>query len=410
MRGDDGGPGRPTSGPTKPLRVVHCLYDVAGNAHGLVRAERELGLHSTAVVLRAGPNEFTMDEVLCHPEDTYLRQEVQRFRLLGRVLRHADVVHFNFGRSIMPPWKGWGSSSSTGLGRLGAVPVDLYLRALWMKDIPLLHAAGKALFVTFQGDDARQGDYCAAHDEVSQVTHVEPGYYTERSDAAKRRAIALFDRYVDGMFAVNPDLLRVLPKRARFVPYTSVDPREWPVRPRSGTGVPKVLHAPSHRGVKGTRFVIEAVEQLRSEGVPFEFRLVEGLRHEEARALYDDADLLVDQLLVGWYGALSVELMAMATPVVCYLRTGDFDYLAPPMRDELSIVNAEPRTISTVLRDLLTVRRGELPELGRRGRAYVERWHDPVRIATDMRDAYEDAVAARRRLPASFVDRWRRPG
>jgi hypothetical protein len=35
-----------------------------------------------------------------------------------------------------------------------------------------------------------------------------------------------------------------------------------------------------------------------------------------------------------------------------------------------------------------------LREIGRRGRAYVERWHDPRRIAAILKADYEAAVSA----------------
>jgi glycosyltransferase involved in cell wall biosynthesis len=112
--------------------------------------------------------------------------------------------------------------------------------------------------------------------------------------------------------------------------------------------------------------------------------------------VYEDADLVVDQLLVGWYGGLAVEAMALERPVVAYLREEDLGFLPPDMRAELPVVSAEPATIYDVLKALLTTRRGELADLGRRGRAFVCRWHDPLRIAEELRADYEAAVASRR--------------
>ena len=66
-----------------------------------------------------------------------------------------------------------------------------------------------------------------AHYPVHFVHHVPPGYYTDETDRHKRERIAFFDRHADLIYAVNPDLLNVLPARAQFLPYASVDPREW---------------------------------------------------------------------------------------------------------------------------------------------------------------------------------------
>ncbi len=112
--------------------------------------------------------------------------------------------------------------------------------------------------------------------------------------------------------------------------------------------------------------------------------------------MYARADLVVDQLLVGWYGGLAVEMMALARPVVAYLREEDLELLPAEMRAEIPVISAEPATIYNVLKDLLTARRGELAEIGRRGREYVQRWHDPLRIAERLVADYEAALAGRR--------------
>jgi hypothetical protein len=172
-----------------------------------------------------------------------------------------------------------------------------------------------------------------------------------------------------------------------------VDARRW-AAPGVTTreGPPVVVHAPSHRGIKGTRFVIDAVERLQRDGVEIDFRLVEGLPYPDARRAYDDADVLVDQLLVGWYGGLAVEFMALAKPVVCFLADEWTGRYAPAelMRD-LPIVRAQPGDLHEVLRELLAGSRAELARLGLRGRTFVERWHDPVALAKRLRDAYEAA-------------------
>ena len=42
----------------------------------------------------------------------------------------------------------------------------------------------------------------------------------------------------------------------------------------------------SKRGVKGTRFLLEAADRLRREGVQFDLELVENLPHAKARQRY----------------------------------------------------------------------------------------------------------------------------
>jgi glycosyltransferase involved in cell wall biosynthesis len=121
------------------------------------------------------------------------------------------------------------------------------------------------------------------------------------------------------------------------------------------------------------------------------------MKNEDARAIYEKADLLVDQLLLSWYGGLAVELMALGKPVICYVREEDLRFIEPEMRSQLPVIQAEPGTIYSVLKQFLTARRHQLPEIGALSRAYVERWHDPLRIAASLKEAYETALCGHRR-------------
>jgi hypothetical protein len=379
-----------------PLRVLHCPWDVGGHAAGLAAAERELGLESTTLVFKPSEFGYPVDDVVWEPGDPPLVDELKRWRLLLRALRDFDVVHFNFGSTIAPQ-----RIPADALGIEAAASVKdrvyrAYSAVFEQRDLPLLSRAGKAIFVTFQGDDARQGDVSSRW-RVNGAVEARPGHYTPASDADKRRRIARFARRADGIYALNPDLLHVLPQSARFLPYANVDPRAWEPRPSRASDRPLVVHAPTNRQIKGTRFLCDAVSRLRAEGVGFDFELVEGLTRTDARERYAQADLVVDQLLLGWYGGVAVEAMALGIPVLAYLRDDDLSALPAEMRSELPVIRAEPTTIYGVLKELLTTRRGELPGLGARARKYVMRWHDPRRIAQQVVGDYESALAARGR-------------
>ena len=384
--------GRP--GIDRPIRVLHCPTDVGGNPQCLARMERELGTHSVSVVLRRSQFQYESDRVLFEPDDGLLRLGTKIAGLIRSAAMDFDIVHYNFGRPLIYHMPGRRRSRPRGpaariwLGRLGCSLFEF-------ADVVLLKRAGKGIMVTYQGDDARQGDYCRANLEITFATEVDPDYYTARSDAHKRRQIARFARHADRIYALNPDLLSVLPSAAAFLPYANVDPRQWePVVPEPRTR-PRVLHAPSHRGVKGTRFLLEAAERLRREGVPFDLEMIENLPHAEATRRYRDADIVVDQLLAGWYGGFAVEAMALGKPVIAYLRESDLHVLPRKMREELPVIDATPATIYDVLKDWLTVRRHALPERGRVSRAYVERWHDARAIAKRLIGDYEAILRER---------------
>jgi hypothetical protein len=352
---------------------------------------------------------YQTDELLFDGVRGSIGREIRRWRLLARAALGFDVVHFNFGHSIFP------QAELTSGGPLGRRIVRAYQQALELRDLQLLRELGRGIAVTYQGDDARQGDVCRSRYPITFATEVDPDYYTPAGDERKRWRIQQVARFAHRIYALNPDLLNVLPARAEFVPYASVDHREWRVSDAipGSAKTPLVVHAPTHRAVKGTRFIVEAVDRLRAEGCSIDLRLVEGVPHAESRRLCAQADLVVDQLLAGWYGALAVECMAMGRPLVCYVRDEDLHHIPRAMRDELPVIRSTPDTTYDVLKTWLTTWREALPDRGRAGRAYVEHWHDPIQIASRLRDDYakmvvpgvapdapDDAVA-RERVPAT---------
>ena len=346
------------------IRVLHAPAAVGGHPTGLAAAERELGLDSTVVTLNEPPYGYAVDRVLAPPGTSTALREWRRWRAIVGA-RRFDIVHFNFGSSLAPGYFG-------GAGRGGAY--GLYARLLQQGDLSLLR--GHPVFVTFQGDDVRPSG------DVEQ-------------DALKRRRVERFARTADGLYVLNPDLLEHVPG-AEFLAYASVDPREWEPLPLSRGGALRIIHAPSDRARKGTASVLSAVERLRAEGADIEFTLVEGMPREEVRREYERADVLVDQLVVGWYGGAAVEAMALGRPVIARLDHAALGRVPAGIRDELPVVDADANTLEGVLRNLATMPRSELGDLGRRGRAFVERWHDPIEIARRVVGDYERALTLRR--------------
>jgi len=65
------------------------------------------------------------------------------------------------------------------------------------------------------------------------------------------------------------------------------------------------------------------------------------------------------------------------------------------MEEELPIINANPYTIYDVLKRYLSMQRSELQKTGTRSRAFVERWHDPLKIAAQLKREAEQVLQQR---------------
>jgi len=140
----------------------------------------------------------------------------------------------------------------------------------------------------------------------------------------------------------------------------------------------RLIHAPNHANLKGTYQIMKIVNELNAEGLPIELSVVQGVRHAEIPGLIQAADIVVDQLVLGWYAMFALEGMASAKPVICYIRQDLLEFYTDANLlevDELPIVKSSLQTLKKTLRDLASMQRSELHELGLRSRAFVEKHH-----------------------------------
>ena len=150
------------------------------------------------------------------------------------------------------------------------------------------------------------------------------------------------------------------------------------VAPADPPGALRIAHAPNHRALKGTDHIIGAVNELRAEGASIELTVLEGLPNETLIQKIREADVVIDQLVIGWYAMFALESMALAKPVVCYIRA-DLEelYVAAGLLSfgELPLIKATTRTIKDVLQKLTHTSRDELRQIGANSRSFVERHH-----------------------------------
>lgn len=355
------------------MRVLHCPTDTGGHAWGLSRAERLLGIQSDVMVRRSSWQQFPNDVDL-RLREGFLPARVARLAtFFAKALRDYDVFHFNWGMSILDhrPWN-----------------VN-YL------ELPFLKSLGKRIIVTFQGCDARIKTKSRAQFSTSACAECDVAWCTPRMDAIRERRIRKVFRYADKVFALNPDLLHFLPG-AELLPYASVDHREWrppePLPSPPEQGPFRVLHMPTNRSIKGTRYIEDACASLRTRGIPVELQLVEGVPHRQVKSLIARADVIVDQLLVGWYGAFAVEAMALGKPVLCYLREEDLKRFVP-FRERIPIVRTTKETLAEDLCALLCAP-ARWQDLSKAGRQFVLDVHDPMKIAEKTIAAYHGTCVA----------------
>ncbi len=354
------------------MRVLHGPVNVGNQPWVLSRAERALGADSDLVVAYGSWLDYPADRMLSAQADGQSLADKLRRAVFGlQATGDYDVLHYYFGQSyIYRP------------GR----------RDTWLNfaDLRLAKARGKRIFMTLQGCDAR---LAGASHRTHAVTMCKPEgcrYFsgcTTNQDHVRAAMIAHILPLCDRVFVLNPDLKRHAPM-AEFLPYASVDSAAVPLSLPAATGRPLVLHAPTDPLIKGSAEIEAALAVLAKE-FAFDFIKVTGVPHAEAMQLYARADLVIDQILGGWYGGFAVELMAMGKPVAAYIRAEDLPAVPPEMAAALPILRIDPRSLVADLRRIFE-RRADWPALGQASRSFVERWHDPAKVAGALLRVYAD--------------------
>ena len=379
----------------KKIRVLHLPTTVGGNPQGLSLHLNKIGMASKTWTMWQNYIGYPADKVICDSSEKRVRCEIKRIFAL-RYIYYSDVVFFNFGQTLFQQLPQIQYENKRLITRVLFSLYRQYASLMQKVELYLLKKNKKILLIQYQGDDARQGDYLLKHFPINTATQVESDYYSRESDALKREQIQRITKMCFKTYALNPDLLHVLPIGSEFLPYSHISLEDWsPYYTQMASRPLRIGHAPSHRGFKGTKLILASLEELKREGFEFELVLVEGRSNSEAKECYKSVDVLVDQLFAGWYGGLAVEAMALGKPVVVYIRNADLKFIPPKMAAELPVIHATPESIGSALRKILEMPRLELLDIARRSRAYVERWHDPITIAERIKKDIEKAISAR---------------
>lgn len=246
------------------------------------------------------------------------------------------------------------------------------------KDLKILRFLGKKTVMTFVGCDIQQPEltfkpeipFSACHNCTQEYKDFV-GCVPETKPIRTRKIEKLIDTIM------THSVFREMLQRDFIHINQPINIEEFPRDiPKTSNKIPVILHAPSNFGYKGTQYLLDAKEDLKKD-FKFEFKLIHNIN---IKSLYEEiskADIIVDQLIQGWYGMLPLEAMMFKKPVVCYLR----DDVVKALPSDCPIINANPDTIYEVLRWCL-MNKDAWVEIGERGRKYVEKYHDAKLIAS----------------------------
>lgn len=334
-------------------RILISGHEIGGQMQLLAETFRKRWMQASAAAFNNDFRGYQNDIMLAQ---SGWRATLDRFLFFLWALLHYQVFHFFWGVSLLSWWR------------------------FHLLDLPLLKLLNKKVIVHFRGldiIDIKHFDYL--REKSRGVNMAKPPL--SRPDQARR--VKKWLRYADVVLVSEPDLFAVVPQ-AILSPQV-IDISYWTSarRPLSETdGIIRIVHAPSSRRKKGTDFIELAVAALKAKGYPVELVLAEKLPHHKIKELYEISDIGIDQVLYGWHGKVSVELMALEKPVICNINPDWKKY-----RPDLPVVHGDPGNLEKILEELIVDVNKRL-EIGKRSRDYVRKYHDVDVVADQLLELY----------------------
>ncbi|MGD9580984.1 MAG: hypothetical protein AB7V50_06400 [Vampirovibrionia bacterium] len=316
----------------KKGKILVGVQEIAGFANAYAQGLRELGYNADFVTYFKHNFDYPYDKYMPvgkYNKEMYLiaflNYYFKHFMNFIRIVFNYDYYIFLFGYTLLP----------------------------YNIDIPLLKIFKKKVIMVYLGDDIRKRK--------------------ADSDLKAGRRIRLVEKYVDAIFAQKEYAQRLT--KDYYHVFAPIDTVLWNSSEKIiKDNKPLIVHAPSCRNVKGTEYVIAAIEKLKLDGFCFEFKLLENLSNKDVQSCLRDSHIVIDQLMIGWHGRLAIEAMALRNVVLCYLNT---DYLEDI--ENLPIINVTKENLYYKLKELLE-NQNRISIIADESRMFVEKHHDMNKV------------------------------
>jgi len=182
-------------------------------------------------------------------------------------------------------------------------------------DLFILRLLGKKVIVFNCGDDVR---YRPIHERINMDVFGHKPFWSLNNLLFKGQtfARAFFDQKTEeasGCTIVSMRNQATFQKKDCFLfrfPTKSIVNS-----PKNAKDIPLIIHAPSDTDIKGTSYVMKAIDVLKSERLQFEFELIMKRPNEYVLSRLKDADILIDQP-GPWIAKLASEGLAASCVVI----------------------------------------------------------------------------------------------
>lgn len=288
----------------------------------------------------------------------------QRMVYFSRILLRYDLWHLNFAEAFF------------------FYPLNLFILKLF----------GKKIVVTFRGIDIQTDLEFLPKSIYAKIPSDRwPEYYrlqltkkfSERFFKKIRRRIFIY--FADKVVLTGPFLAGQVGRYDKIIPYAREISRLKPGL-HSNRSL-KILHIPSDPIVKGTAEITRVFKSLSRKFPEHSFKVLPKVSREKLLDEMAKADIVVDQIIIGWYGGQAVEAMAQGKIVMAFLNPSYLQLVS--FGQKIPIWNTNVWTFEQDLETLIKV----FPEINRewqeKSYQFAKKYHDAKKIANQYLEIYQ---------------------
>lgn len=257
-------------------------------------------------------------------------------------------------------------------------------------DIKKFKNLGKTVLVIFMGSDIRW--YHAMKQEFDMFglppAEYNPNWYSTDQNLIKHlNYLRLSEKYADYIVSMpNQSQLSIRP----YFSYRSIlNLSMFSLSNEKQRIRPLIVHSPSSRDFKGTKYILKAIDNLKESGFNFDFELIENLEYEKAIQKYRNCDILISQVLCPSGGKLAYEGLSLGK-VVLSIMGMDLGYDEKNPRST-PIVDVNIYTLEKKLKQLI-VNRELRQRIALKGPSFVSEYNSKEFICSRILDILDGKI------------------
>jgi len=344
-----------------PPRIYHGPDNIGGQPRYLADWQRNnKGAVSDFIVFNDNPYVSNSHEDLKLKQLSKIAAFIKRFRFFFQALSKYDIFHFYYAKSLLP----------------------------YSIDLPILKLLGKKIVMNYVGSDIR----------LTRIEKKENPFFS-LFEEHKKKGIPDFIKVIrvkwQSIWCDRCVANRSLYEHAKIgYPEKKIIEKIWVTNSidLNQFGIPLfeqpkqktvIVHAPTNIHYKGTIYIKRIIEQLKDEGYEFEFILAQNRPQEEIHELFKrQADIIIDQVLLGDFGSVSCEAMCYGKVVCAYLQE-DIIKRYP----DLPIINVNINNLKDKLIWLIENTDDRI-EIGKRSWEFGNKYCDRNKISEELWNIY----------------------